>query len=73
MSKELVEKISNLGLRAWQEGIIYNALLYQFINNDELDRAVEIVKKYNSEDELFYECSESKDKLSQSLANASQI
>jgi len=73
MSKELVEKVSNLGLRAWQEKIIFDALLYHFINGEELDKAVEIVKKYNSEDELFFDCSESEDRLSQYLANASQV
>jgi len=73
MSKELVEKVSNLGLRAWQEKIIYDALLYRFINSEELDQAVEIVRKFHSEDELFFECSESEDRLSQYLANASQV
>lgn len=73
MSKKLIELVSNSKLRLWQEKIIYDALLHKFIDENNIDKAIEIVKRYSDEDELFNDCINSEDNLSQSLANASQI
>lgn len=74
MNEEKAIKITTaLKLEPWQEKLIFQSLFYDFISEGEIQQATKIVKKYNSEDELFHNCNNSKSRLSKTLADASQI
>jgi hypothetical protein len=57
---------------AWQNKILYESLKYNFIKEEEVDEAIKILSKYNSEDDFFCDCCDAKG-LAYMLALASQI
>ena len=65
--------IREYNINKWQEKVIFQALEYDFIRPNEVEKASEIINKFNSEDDFFYKCSNSEIKLENTLANASQI
>lgn len=62
-----------LWLPLWQQRIIHDAILYGFIGEEKLNEAIEIIKIFESEDELFQFYYGEESGLGVSLANASQI
>ncbi|QKF59228.1 hypothetical protein [Aliarcobacter lanthieri] len=57
----------------WQDVLIKKAYDFGFIEISQGAEAIKIIDKYNNEDELFEALNNSEDKLSQAIANATQI
>jgi len=70
--EQIVDNLKEKNLPIWQEGILFKALEFDFINIEQLDEAANILLKYSSEDDFFYSCCDANG-LAYTLALASQI
>jgi len=55
------------------EKIIFDAVYYNFIEESEVDAAINLLNYYSSEDEMFKASDSSSDRLLETLCSASQI
>jgi len=69
----IAEIVEVYDLPNWQEAIIYKAAEYDLILLKEIEKAVEVVEAFDTENEFFDICSRADDKFCNTLANASQI
>jgi hypothetical protein len=70
--EQIVKDLEERNLPTWQEGILYKALEFDFIQIEQLDEAVNILLNYTGEDDFFYNCCDANG-LAYTLALASQI
>ena len=57
----------------WRDGLVMIMLDFDFIQGTKVDKVLEILNKYANENEAFEALNNSEDKLSQAIANATQI
>ncbi len=57
----------------WRDGLVMIMLDFDFIQGTQVDKVLEILNKYANENEAFEALNNSEDKLSQAIANATQI
>lgn len=70
---EIEQIVEMYNLESWQEKIVYMAAFFSFIKISEIEMASQMVVKFNSEEELFSEFSNSSDEIKKALVIASQV
>lgn len=70
--EQIVKDLEVRNLSIWQEGILYKALEFDFIQIEQLDEALNVILNYTEEDNFFYNCCDANG-LAYTLALASQI